>query len=122
VTDAGAAAVEAYLARQTPEQEALLREVRARVLALVPDATDAISYGFPALKVGGKPLVWYAGWKRHCSLYPVGPGFIAARPELGGYGHSDKGALHFSATQPLPEGLLDDLVRERLAEVAPDRR
>jgi uncharacterized protein YdhG (YjbR/CyaY superfamily) len=112
---------EAYLAGLPAGQGELLRELRTRVLALAPDAVDAISYGMPALKVDGKALIWFAGWKRHCSVYPVGPGFIAAHPELARHGHTDKGALHFSAAQPLPAGVVEDLVRERLADLAGSR-
>ena len=117
---AAASPFESYLAARPPEQQALLRGLRARVLALAPGAVDAISYGMPALKVDGKALIWFAGWKRHCSVYPVGPGFIAAHPELGAYGHTDKGALHFSAAQPLPPSVVEDLVLARLADLAGD--
>jgi uncharacterized protein YdhG (YjbR/CyaY superfamily) len=112
---------EAYLAARPPEQQTLLRDLRARVVELAPDAVDAISYGMPALKVDGKAVLWFAGWKDHCSVYPVGPGFLAAHPELAGHGHTDKGALHFSAAKPLPRNVVEDLVRERLADLAGDR-
>ena len=112
---------EAYLAGLPVEQQELLRELRAQVLALAPDAVDAISYGMPALKVDGRALIWFAGWKRHCSVYPVGPGFIAVHPELAGHGRTDKGALHFSAARPLPPGVVEDLVRERLADLVGGR-
>ncbi len=120
MTEAGAtAAVEAYLAAQSPEHRELLADLRRRVMALVPGATDAMGYGMPMLRVEGQGLVWFAAWKRHCSVYPVGPGFIAAHPELAGYGHTDKGALHFSRSQPLSDRVLTDLVRERLADRSP---
>jgi uncharacterized protein YdhG (YjbR/CyaY superfamily) len=120
VSDPGTDAFEAYLAGQPPEHAALLRDLRARVLALVPGATDAISYGMPALKVDDKGLLWFAAWKRHCSIYPVGPDFIATHPELAGHGHTDKGALHFSSAQPLSDAVVRDLVAARLAELATD--
>lgn len=120
MSDARPGGLEAYLADQPPAHAALLRELRARVLALVPTATDAISYGMPALKVDGKGLLWFASWKRHCSVYPVGREFLAAHPELAGYGHTDKGALHFSAARPLSDGVVRDLVAERLAALSSD--
>jgi uncharacterized protein YdhG (YjbR/CyaY superfamily) len=110
-------ALESYLSRQSPDHQELLRELRARVLALVPDAVDAMGYGMPMLRVDGKGVIWFAAWKRHCSVYPVGLAFITAHPELAEHGHTDKGALHFSKAKPLPAGVVEDLVRERLAEV-----
>jgi uncharacterized protein YdhG (YjbR/CyaY superfamily) len=115
VTERGSAAFEAYLAAQPAAHAASLRDLRARVLALVPDAKDAISYGMPALTLDGNAFLWFASWKRHCSIYPVGPEFIAAHPELASHGHTDKGALHFTAAQPLSDGVVRDLVAERLA-------
>jgi uncharacterized protein YdhG (YjbR/CyaY superfamily) len=118
VTGAGSAAFEAYLADQPPEHRALLRDLRARIIALVPDATDAMGYGMPMLRADGKGLLWFASWKRHCSVYPVGPAFIAAHAELAGHGHTDKGALHFSTERPLSDRVVADLVAERLAALA----
>jgi uncharacterized protein YdhG (YjbR/CyaY superfamily) len=112
---------EGYLASRPPEQQRLLRDLRDRVRTIVPSALDAISYGMPALTVDGKALLWFAAWKRHCSVYPVGPGFIAAHPGLADHGHTDKGALHFSTDRPLPAAVIDDLVRERLAALSSER-
>lgn len=117
MTDPAASPLETYLAGQPPEHAELLRDLRARVLALVPQATDAMGYGMPMLRLDGQGLVWFASWKRHCSVYPVGPAFIAAHPELAEHGHTDKGALHFSARRPLSDGVVRDLVRERLADL-----
>jgi uncharacterized protein YdhG (YjbR/CyaY superfamily) len=113
----GRAAVEAYLAAQSPEGHELLADLRRRVMTLVPEAVDAMGYGMPMLRVDGKGLIWFASWKRHCSVYPVGSAFIAAHPELAGHGYTDKGALHFSADQPLSDPVVADLVRERLADL-----
>ena len=121
MTEAGSAALEAYLAGQPPEHRVLLRDLRARVLAIVPTATDAMGYGMPMLRLDGKGLLWFASWKRHCSVYPVGREFIAARPELAGYSHTDKGALHFSADRPLSDAVVRDLVEGRLADLAAGR-
>jgi uncharacterized protein YdhG (YjbR/CyaY superfamily) len=118
VSAADVDAFESYVAGRPEEHAVLLRDLRARVLALAPGAVDAIGYGMPALKVDGKALVWFASWARHCSVYPVGPGFIAAHEELAGYGHTDKGALHFSPAQPLSDRVVEDLVRGRLRELA----
>ena len=117
MTGPGGGPLETYLDDQPPEHQLLLRDLRARVLAVVPRATDAIGYGMPMLRVDGQGLIWFASWKRHCSVYPVGSEFIAGHPELASHGHTDKGALHFSAKQPLPDAVVQDLVRQRLADL-----
>lgn len=116
-----AAAVDAYLAALPAEQRELLGRLRARVKALVPEAEEFISYAMPAFRRDGRGFLWYAGWKRHCSVYPLTDAFIAAHAdELAGYGRT-KGSLHFSAAQPLSDALVDDLVRSRLADLDADR-
>ena len=46
-------------------------EVRAAILASVPDAEEKIRYGMPAVMLGGRYALHFAGWKKHIGLYPV---------------------------------------------------
>ena len=52
-TDPG---VDAYLAALPADQRSLLAAVRERVRALAPEATELISYGMPAFKLGSQFL------------------------------------------------------------------
>lgn len=107
--------VDTYLAGLAPEHRALLQHVRAVIASVVPDAEETISYGMPAFRRNGRFFLSYAGWKRHCSIYPLTDEFLAAhRAELDGYGRT-KGSLHFTPQQPLPDQVLEDLVRHLLA-------
>ncbi len=114
--------VDAYLAALPADQRNLLEGVRATVRRLVPDAEDTISYDMPAFKLGGRFLVSYAGWKRHCSLYPLTASFLAAHAaELEGFGRT-KGSIHFTAAKPLPPDILHDLIRARVEDVTAQER
>lgn len=109
--------VDQYLATLPDDQQALLADVRGRVKTLAPQAIETISYGMPAFKLGPKFLLSFAGWKRHCSIYPINDGLLRRYAgQLEGYG-TTKGSLHFTAAQPLPEGLLEDLVRGRIRDI-----
>ena len=107
--------VDAYLAALPADQRALLEHVRTVIARIVPDAEQAISYGMPAFRRNGRFFLSYAGWKRHCSIYPLTDEFLAKhRAELEGYGRT-KGSLHFTPERPLPDHLLEDLVGAEVA-------
>jgi len=109
--------IDAYLAALPPDQRAALQRLRAQVARLVPDAVETISYGMPAFKLRGRALLWFAAWKAHCSIYPLSGRFLEAnRDALKGYRRT-KGSLHFTPEAPLPEALVEGLVRERLADL-----
>ena len=113
--------IDAYLATVPPDKQAALSELRSRLHALLPAATETISYGMPALAVDGRAVVWFAAWKSHLSIYPLTDSFISAhREELMAY-RTTKGALHFDAAAPLPQPLLEAFVRGRVADLAGGR-
>ena len=108
--------VDAYLSKLPEDQQRLLEGVRHCVAELAPDAVETISYGMPAYKVDGRFFLSYAAWKKHCSIYPIDDGLLDRHADaVRGYGRT-KGALHFTQQQPLPDALLQDLVRQRVTE------
>lgn len=114
--------VDAYLAGLPADQSEQLQSLRRRIAELAPEATETISYNMPAFKVGTRFLLSYAAWKRHCSVYPITDDVLRKYDAaLEGYGRT-KGSLHFSAAQPLPDGLVDDLVRARLSALDAEAR
>jgi len=109
--------IDAYLATLPADQREVLQRLRAQVNRLVPDAVETISYGMPTFKLDGRGLLWFAGWKAHCSIYPLTDTFLAAHAdELKGYGRT-KGSLHFTPEARLPESLVERMVRARLADL-----
>ena len=94
-----------------------LREMRALILAAVPGGVDGFSYRIPCVKVGGKILVWYAGFTSHTSLYPMTEKIRRAHAEaLDGY-ETSKGTVRFPLDRKLPSMLVKQLVKARLAEM-----
>lgn len=110
--------IDAYLAALPADQRELLQRLRAQIARVVPDATETMSYSMPAFKLDGRFLVSYAGWKAHCSIYPLTDAFLAAHEdELKGYGRT-KGSLHFTPAAPVPDELMEELLRARVADLA----
>ena len=111
------ASVEAYLATLPAEQRTALERLRGQLARLLPDAVETISYGIPTFKLGDLAVVWYAGWKAHCSIYPLTDSFLADHADaVKGYRRT-KGSIHFTPDNPLPEALVEAMVRARLADL-----
>lgn len=109
--------IDAYLASLPVSQRDTLQHLRAQIARLAPDAVETISYGMPTFKLRGRPLVSFAGWKAHCSIYPLTGTLLASHADaLKGYERT-KGSVHFTPEKPLPEALVEALIRARLADL-----
>ena len=86
--------VDEYLARVPEPAQSTLKKIRAAIRSAVPpEATEAISYGIPTFKYKG-PLVWFAAFSNHCSLFPTASVIEAFKNELKDFSTS-KGTIHF---------------------------
>jgi len=108
--------VDAYLAALSSERRAALEKLRKDIRRAAPKAEECISYGVPAFRLDGKFLLAFGAAARHCAFYP---GSIVQRfkKELADY-ETSKGTIRFSASKPLPSGLVRKLVKARIAQRA----
>ena len=114
----GYGSVDDYMAGLPEDRRAVMEQLRATMRAAAPDATEAISYNMPALRLHGRFLVSYEAFKRHYSLFPWSDGMLdelgdALRPYAVG-----KGTIKFAADQPIPLDLVTRVVAIRTREVA----
>ena len=111
--------VEEYIAAQPAGTRAILERVRRAIRKGVPRAEETISYGMPTYKMRGRPVIYFAGWKQHYSLYPANPRLVAAfRKELASYDVNDKGTIRFPLSEPVPTSLIEGIAKFRAEEVA----
>lgn len=111
-------AVDAYLAALPEPHRELLARVRATVREACPEAAEVIAYAMPAFRLHGKLLLSYAGYARHCAIYPAS---AMVKDALGGELApfvTEKATIRFTARKPLPDDLLRRYVAVRIRENA----
>lgn len=94
--------VDQYIASQPEAVRGALKRVRSAIRKAVPEAEEVISYQIPAFKLHRRPVLYFAGWRQHYSLYPATDHVAAAfRNDLARY-RVRKGAIRFPLSEPVP--------------------
>jgi uncharacterized protein YdhG (YjbR/CyaY superfamily) len=110
--------VDEYIAAQPAAAQAVLERVRNTIREALPGAEEAISYQIPTFKLHGRAVLYFAGWKRHYSIYPANERLVAAfKDELAPYEVNDKGTIRFPLTGRIPVKLIRGIARFRAKEV-----
>jgi uncharacterized protein YdhG (YjbR/CyaY superfamily) len=108
--------VDKYIASQPERVQAALRRVRSTIRKALPTADEVISYKIPAYRVSSGTVLYFAGWKQHYSLYPVGEGLLEKfKEDLEPYEVS-KGTIRFPLSEPVPVKLIERIAKFRERE------
>ena len=110
--------VDEYIASQPEKVQNILKQLRSTIRKAVPGAEETISYKIPTYKLRDGPMLYFAAWKRHYSIYPASGRLVAAfRDELAPYEVS-KGTIRFPISQPVPVKLIARIAKFRAVEIA----
>jgi uncharacterized protein YdhG (YjbR/CyaY superfamily) len=110
--------VDEYLAALPVERREPMEALRQAIRRAAPAAIETIAYAMPAFRSPtGRFVVSYDAFKAHYSLFPSTTEMEAElgdelRPFLAG-----KGTIRFPADRPIPLGLVERIVKIRVAEV-----
>ncbi|MAZ27335.1 MAG: hypothetical protein CL868_09695 [Cytophagaceae bacterium] len=107
--------VKEYIAKFPKDVAQILNTIRTIILDAAPGAVEGISYGMPAYKLNGRPLVYYAGYKNHIGLYATPSGHEAFASRLSQY-KQGKGSVQFHLNEPMPYALIEEIVKFRVEE------
>jgi len=101
-----------------PEIYEKLEELRKAIRSHSPEIEEYIGYQMPAFRYKNKPLVYFAGYKKHIGFYPGAEGiknfeedFIQRKYKF------SKGAVQFPVNEKIPLDLIKKIVTFRLAEI-----
>jgi uncharacterized protein YdhG (YjbR/CyaY superfamily) len=108
--------VDEYLAQVPDPQRAELDRIRAFVKQTVPEAEESISYMMPAFKYKKKPLIYYAAFKNHLSIFPTSGPTETLKDQLKDF-NASKGTIQFTLEHPLSDALLGEILHTRVSEI-----
>jgi uncharacterized protein YdhG (YjbR/CyaY superfamily) len=109
--------IDEYIKHSPQNVQPILQKIRDIIRASAPEATESISYGMPAFKLGGRPLVYFAAWEHHIGFYATPSGNEAFRKELAPYAGA-KGSVRFPLDQPMPYALIEQIAKYRAKELS----
>lgn len=90
-------------------------EMRQRILRIIPDAEEVVSYGLAAFKVNGVIVCGIGPAKKHVGFYPFSGDVIHRfSSELRNYSLT-KSAVHVPLDKPLSVTLLRALIKTRIS-------
>lgn len=110
--------VDEYIAAAPKEVQPKLREVRAAIRDVAPDAGERISYVMPFYNYNGESgykgrFCYFGLQKAHIELYIPPPIIEEHVDELAGY-KTTKSALQLPLDRPIPISLIKKLIRNRM--------
>ncbi len=106
--------VDEYLDNFSSETRQRLDTIRAMIREAIPDGEETISYGIPTIKIEGKYVIYFAGYEKHVSLYPL-PRAEELQDQIKPY-IAGKGTLKFPLNKPLPLDLIKKVIRAKLED------
>ena len=110
-------ATDDYLAALPAPQRTALERLRAVIERACPDAVPAVSYDIPAFRYRGRVIAGFAAATRHVALYPFSGEAVERHAEDLRAFDASKGTIRFTPDRPLPDELVERIVRWRMARV-----
>ncbi|HYF29521.1 MAG TPA: DUF1801 domain-containing protein [Chitinophagaceae bacterium] len=107
--------VDAYIEAAPKEAQKKLRELRAILKKVAPNATEGLKWGNPAFEEK-RILFAYAAYKNHINFMPTGSSLKPFKDELSDF-TTGKDTIQFPYDKPLPKALIRKIAAYRARDV-----
>ena len=105
--------IDEYISNFPESTRLILETIREAIKTAAPEASERIAYGMPAFQLNGRPLVYFAGYKKHIGFYATPTGHAAFAEDLSKY-KQGKGSVQFPLDEPMPLDLISRIVKFRV--------
>ncbi|WP_160138100.1 iron chaperone [Chryseobacterium sp. c4a] len=110
--------IDEYILLFPVEVQEKLIELRVFINSQVPHLEEYIGYQMPAFRYKGKPLVYFAGYKRHIGFYPGAGGIKNFEKDFEKRNYKfSKGAVQFPLDEENPLDLVHEILLFRIKEI-----
>ncbi len=110
--------IDEYILLFPTDVQMKLLEIRKHIHTQVPDIEEYIGYQIPAFKYKGKPLVYFAGYKKHIGFYPGAEGIKNFEKDFEKMHYKfSKGAVQFPVNEEIPLELISRIIAFRILEI-----
>ncbi len=82
---------------------------------MLPESEETISYQIPCFKINGKYVIYFAGYTKHVSVYPIPVDDPKLQETVAPFKHG-RGTLQFKLGQPIPYNLIARVSKQHLKE------
>ena len=106
-----------YLDHLPTSSRQVVEQIRSIIDEIVPEALHRISYGIPAACLGGRPILFYAAWKKHIGLYPIYSGPPDFEAVIGPYRYG-KDTVRLPFGTPIPVDVVKTILAYKMANPA----
>ena len=107
--------VDEYINAAAKEAQEKLREIRAILKTVAPNATENLKWGNPVFEEN-RILFAYAAFKSHMNFMPTPSALEPFKKELSDY-KTGKGTIQFPYDKPLPKTLIKKIAAYRAKDV-----
>ena len=114
------ATIDSYIKNYPKEVQTILKQIRDTIRTVAPKTTETISYGVPTFKFNTKPLIYFAAYKKHISIYPASDHMMKAIPKLTPY-RTSTGTLQFPLNDAIPFALIKQAAQFRLKQLKAEK-